>query len=78
MSAIALLRENKSPSDEDIDLAMNGNICRCATYLRIRLVIHDAASPSISTSFAPKWRVTLAMDWVISLRAGTPKGQRRR
>src|SRR3974390_1863032 len=31
MSAIALLRDNKSPSDEDIDLAMNGNICRCAT-----------------------------------------------
>ena len=43
MSAIALLTENKSPSDEDIDLAMNGNICRCATYVRIRLAIHDAA-----------------------------------
>ena len=43
MSAIALLRENKSPSDEDIDLAMNGNICRCATYLRIRAAIHDAS-----------------------------------
>ena len=43
MSAIALLRDNKSPSDEDIDLAMNGNICRCATYHRIRAAIHDAA-----------------------------------
>jgi isoquinoline 1-oxidoreductase alpha subunit len=43
MSAIALLRENKSPSDEDIDLAMNGNICRCATYQRIRAAIHTAA-----------------------------------
>ena len=43
MSAIALLRDNKSPSDEDIDLAMNGNICRCATYHRIRAAIHTAA-----------------------------------
>lgn len=43
MSAIALLRDNKSPTDEDIDLAMNGNICRCATYHRIRAAIHDAA-----------------------------------
>ena len=43
MSAIALLSDNKSPTDEDIDLAMNGNICRCATYHRIRAAIHDAA-----------------------------------
>jgi isoquinoline 1-oxidoreductase alpha subunit len=43
MSAIALLRDIPNPSDEDIDLAMNGNICRCATYLRIRAAIHDAA-----------------------------------
>nr|WP_047580294.1 (2Fe-2S)-binding protein [Methylobacterium sp. ZNC0032] len=43
MSAIALLKENKKPSDRDIDLAMNGNICRCATYVRIRAAIHDAA-----------------------------------
>lgn len=43
MSAIALLQINKSPSDHDIDLAMNGNICRCATYVRIRAAIHDAA-----------------------------------
>ena len=43
MSAIALLREVKKPSDRDIDLAMNGNICRCATYVRIRAAIHDAA-----------------------------------
>jgi isoquinoline 1-oxidoreductase alpha subunit len=43
MSAIALLSNNKSPTDEDIDLAMNGNICRCATYHRIRAAIHDAA-----------------------------------
>ena len=43
MSAVALLREVASPSDHDIDLAMNGNICRCATYVRIRAAIHDAA-----------------------------------
>jgi isoquinoline 1-oxidoreductase alpha subunit len=43
MSAIALLREIKKPTDEDIDLAMNGNICRCVTYVRIRAAIHDAA-----------------------------------
>ncbi|MBI1202511.1 MAG: 2Fe-2S iron-sulfur cluster binding domain-containing protein [Rhodopseudomonas sp.] len=43
MSAIALLQANKNPTDQDIDLAMNGNICRCATYVRIRAAIHDAA-----------------------------------
>jgi isoquinoline 1-oxidoreductase alpha subunit len=43
MSAIALLREVKKPSDRDIDLAMSGNICRCATYVRIRAAIKDAA-----------------------------------
>jgi isoquinoline 1-oxidoreductase alpha subunit len=43
MTAVALLREQPKPSDRDIDLAMNGNICRCATYVRIRTAIHDAA-----------------------------------
>ena len=43
MSAVALLREVPKPSDHDIDLAMNGNICRCATYVRIRSAIHEAA-----------------------------------
>lgn len=43
MSAIALLKEIKKPTDRDIDLAMNGNICRCATYVRIRAAIHDAS-----------------------------------
>jgi isoquinoline 1-oxidoreductase subunit alpha len=43
MSAIALLSEVRRPNDRDIDLAMNGNICRCATYVRIRAAIHDAA-----------------------------------
>ena len=44
MSAIALLRERPTPTDKDIDLAMNGNICRCATYVRIRAAIHDASN----------------------------------
>jgi isoquinoline 1-oxidoreductase alpha subunit len=43
MSAIALLSEIEKPSDKDIDLAMNGNVCRCCTYHRIRAAIHDAA-----------------------------------
>lgn len=43
MSAVALLTENRKPTDEDIDTAMNGNLCRCATYVRIRAAIHDAA-----------------------------------
>ena len=43
MSATALLKDTKRPSDRDIDLAMNGNLCRCATYVRIRTAIHDAA-----------------------------------
>lgn len=43
MSATALLIENRKPTDEDIDDAMAGNACRCATYVRIRQAIHDAA-----------------------------------
>ena len=43
MSAAALLRENKNPTDADIDAAMSGNICRCGTYLRIRNAIKLAA-----------------------------------
>lgn len=43
MSAVALLTANATPSDADIDEAMQGNVCRCATYMRIRAAIHDAA-----------------------------------
>jgi isoquinoline 1-oxidoreductase alpha subunit len=43
MSATALLAENSNPSDEDIDNAMSGNLCRCATYMSIRRAIKDAA-----------------------------------
>ncbi|MBE1300610.1 MAG: 2Fe-2S iron-sulfur cluster binding domain-containing protein [Alteromonadaceae bacterium] len=43
MSATALLEGNAKPTDADINMAMQGNICRCATYHRIRAAIHDAA-----------------------------------
>jgi isoquinoline 1-oxidoreductase alpha subunit len=43
MSAVALLREIPKPTDTNIDQAMAGNICRCATYVRIRQAIHNAA-----------------------------------
>ncbi len=43
VSASALLQRNPRPSDADIDAAMNGNICRCGTYPRIRAAIHQAA-----------------------------------
>jgi isoquinoline 1-oxidoreductase subunit alpha len=43
MAAAALLRRNPKPTDADIDTAMSGNICRCATYTRIRQAIHAAA-----------------------------------
>jgi len=49
MSAAALLASNPRPSDADIDSAMAGNICRCATYVRIRSAIHQAAG-SLSTA----------------------------
>ncbi len=43
MSATSLLAQNPKPSDEEIDEAMNGNVCRCATYVRIRKAIHHAS-----------------------------------
>jgi isoquinoline 1-oxidoreductase alpha subunit len=43
MSASALLARKTSPSDNDIDQAMSGNLCRCGTYNQIRAAIHDAA-----------------------------------
>ena len=50
MSAAALLRTNPKPSDADIDTAMSGNLCRCATYIRIRAAIHRAAGNATSTT----------------------------
>jgi isoquinoline 1-oxidoreductase alpha subunit len=43
MSAVALLAANATPTEQDIDAAMAGNLCRCGTYLRIRRAIHRAA-----------------------------------
>lgn len=43
MSAAALLKDNPNPSDADIDSAMNGNICRCGTYIRVKAAIKTAA-----------------------------------
>ena len=43
MQAASLLADNPTPSDAEIDAAMNGNLCRCGTYPRIRRAIHDAA-----------------------------------
>ncbi|MEY4541722.1 MAG: hypothetical protein RLZZ306_3479 [Bacteroidota bacterium] len=48
MSASALLKDNPKPSDEDIDNAMSGNICRCGTYLRIKEAIKTASQSSNS------------------------------
>jgi aerobic-type carbon monoxide dehydrogenase small subunit (CoxS/CutS family) len=44
MSAVALLKKNPKPSNADIDTAMQGNICRCGTYQRIRKAIHSASN----------------------------------
>lgn len=53
MSATALLERNPQPTDRDIDAAMNGNICRCATYNRIRTAIKKAAGmPAADTQEA--------------------------
>jgi isoquinoline 1-oxidoreductase subunit alpha len=44
MAAIALVRDTPRPGDEDVDRAMAGNVCRCATYARIRRAVHEAAA----------------------------------
>jgi len=50
MTAVALLKRNPSPTDQDIDTAMQGNICRCGTYPRIRKAIKTAAQLAKSTT----------------------------
>jgi isoquinoline 1-oxidoreductase alpha subunit len=50
MSAAALLAKNPKPTDKDIDGAMNGNLCRCGTYLRIRQAVHKAAELASASS----------------------------
>jgi isoquinoline 1-oxidoreductase alpha subunit len=54
MSAAALLKQTASPSDDDIDSAMNGNICRCATYPRIREAIKQAAKTDLGSAATKK------------------------
>ena len=46
MNALSLLAKNSNPSDDEIDTAMNGNICRCGTYVRIKAAIKTAAANS--------------------------------
>lgn len=53
MSAAALLAKNPRPTDAEIDAAMNGNLCRCATYLRIRQAIHRSAEMTTTEAGAP-------------------------
>ncbi|HMV49043.1 MAG TPA: (2Fe-2S)-binding protein [Blastocatellia bacterium] len=50
MSACALLAKNPKPTDADIDSAMNGNLCRCGTYLRVRAAIHKASELTASNN----------------------------
>jgi isoquinoline 1-oxidoreductase alpha subunit len=50
MSAAALLKQKPKPTDADIEAAMNGNICRCGTYTRIRAAIHHAAGQKGATT----------------------------
>jgi isoquinoline 1-oxidoreductase alpha subunit len=52
LSAVALLTEKPAPTDADIDTAMDGNICRCGTYQRVRAAIHDAAGQAPATQEA--------------------------
>jgi isoquinoline 1-oxidoreductase alpha subunit len=56
MSAAALLQQKPQPTDADIDAAMNGNICRCATYLRIKQAIHRAAELKVEAAQAGRPR----------------------
>ncbi len=53
MNAAAMLARTPKPTDQEIDSAMYGNLCRCGTYLRIRQAIHRAASLGTSTAGTP-------------------------
>jgi isoquinoline 1-oxidoreductase alpha subunit len=58
MQAIAFLKDNKNPTDQDIDTAMSGNLCRCGTYQRIRAAIHQAAKHQATTHPSTKHPAT--------------------
>ena len=60
MSAVALLSNNPNPDDAAIDNAMQGNICRCGTYPRIKAAIKDAASKSAAASASNNFDFSLA------------------
>jgi isoquinoline 1-oxidoreductase alpha subunit len=60
MSAAALLAKTPKPTDKDIDTAMNGNLCRCATYIRIRQAVHKAAE--LASPASTKSAVALARE----------------
>ena len=55
MSAVALLRDNPAPDDAAIDAAMQGNVCRCGTYPRIRRAIHRAATRAGTAGMVNTW-----------------------
>ncbi len=57
MSACALLANTPNPTDAQIDSAMDGNLCRCGTYIRIRAAVHQAAQLKRSSSSAPAARL---------------------
>ena len=60
MTAVALIDGNDSPSDDDIDTAMSGNLCRCGTYPRIRAAVHRAAELARSGEQIPHtWDPTI-------------------
>jgi isoquinoline 1-oxidoreductase alpha subunit len=75
MSAAALLAQTKAPSDEDIDNAMSGNICRCGTYQRIRAAIKDAAgltaAPMVAAPAAAKPLASNDVDDEIAAASGS-------
>jgi isoquinoline 1-oxidoreductase alpha subunit len=60
MSACALLAKKAKPTDADIDAAMDGNLCRCGTYLRVREAIHKAAALTASNNAKPASRAPRA------------------
>ena len=78
MSAAALLAQTKSPSDEDIDNAMSGNICRCGTYQRIRAAIKDAAgmaaAPVVAAPDAKKVAANDVDDEIAAASGATGRG----
>ncbi|MFT4253864.1 MAG: (2Fe-2S)-binding protein [Caulobacter sp.] len=74
MSAAALLEANKKPTDDDIDAAMGGNICRCGAYQRIRAAIKEAALgkavPVVAAAAAAETELEAAVDEAVAAASG--------